>query len=139
MAHVLHRAVAGLGWRQVRLARGDQPAGNSPAPRSGRSGQGSGQAGCCPGRVGNHRQNGGRPWQTALWVGPWPDSQSVAVSRRVVLAQVSTKISTTWSNSPSSDLQPEPGGGAAAEDKASSPSPWPDLPPTIPVNTASRS
>lgn len=77
--------------------------------------------------------------QTALWVGPWPDSQSVAVSRWVVPAQVSTKISTTWSNSPRSDLQLEPGGGAAAEDKASSPSPWPDLPPTIPVNTASRS
>lgn len=41
----------------------------------------------------------------------------------VMPAQVSTKISTTCSNSPRSDLQPEPGGGAAAEDKASSPSP----------------
>lgn len=55
------------------------------------------------------------------------------------LAQVSTRISTTWSSSPRSDLQPEPGGGAAAEDKAWSPSPWPALLPTMPVSTASRS
>lgn len=53
-------------------------------------------------------------------------------------AQVSTRISTTWSSSPRS-LQLELGGGAAAEAKASSASPWLDLAlPTMPVSTVSR-
>lgn len=54
-------------------------------------------------------------------------------------AQVSTRISTTWSSSPRSDLQLGLGDGAAAEAKASSPSPWLDVPATMPVSTASRS
>lgn len=125
-AHVLHGAVAGLredkGWAGLGRA-GRPPAGNCPAPER-EEGRGR-RADWMPPQT-KQRLKG----QAAGDASHCPAGQ---------LAQVSTRISTTWSSSPRSDLQPEPGGGAAAEDKAWSPSPWPALLPTMPVSTASRS
>lgn len=85
-----------------------------------------------PEAVGGQRpqtESSGHPWvlQVRLLRVPWAAQAE---------AQVSTRISTTWSRSPRSDLKLELGGGAAAEAKAWSPSPqWP----ATPVSMASRS
>lgn len=99
---------------------------------------------------------GGQRWPTARDIPAVTNKAKAAVIRRALgrpgltkdprrlvpqvwTAQVSTRISTTWSSSPRSDLQLGLGDGAAAEARASSPSPWPDVPATMPVSTASRS